>query len=51
VLLDGEPGGLWAANGRPVIFFSFTIEGGKVVEIELVADPERLGSTKVEIFS
>jgi RNA polymerase sigma-70 factor (ECF subfamily) len=47
-LIDGVPGAVWAAGGRPVVVFGFTIRNGKVVEIELVADSERLGRLKIE---
>jgi len=42
-LLDGFAGAVWAPGGRPRVVFGFTIEAGKVVEIELLADPEQLG--------
>ena len=41
-LLDGEVGAVWAPGGRPRVVFGFTITQGRIVEIELVADPERL---------
>jgi RNA polymerase sigma factor (sigma-70 family) len=43
VLLDGFAGAVWAPGGRPRVVFGFTIEAGKIVEIELLADPEQLG--------
>jgi RNA polymerase sigma-70 factor (ECF subfamily) len=49
-LLDGVPGAVWASGGRTVVAFSFTTRGGKVVGIELVADPERLSRMKVEVI-
>ena len=30
------------ADGRPVSVMGFTVTGGKIVEIEALADPERL---------
>jgi len=42
-LLDGFAGAVWAPGGRPRIVFGFTIEAGKIVEIELLANPEQLG--------
>jgi RNA polymerase sigma-70 factor (ECF subfamily) len=42
------PGALWAANGRPVVVFAFTVRDDKVTGIELVADPERLAAMKIE---
>jgi RNA polymerase sigma-70 factor (ECF subfamily) len=41
---------VWAAGGKPVVVFGFTTRGGKVVEIELVADSERLSRLKIEIL-
>jgi RNA polymerase sigma factor (sigma-70 family) len=41
-LVNGAVGAVWAPGGRPRVVFGFTIAGGKVVGIELVADPERL---------
>jgi RNA polymerase sigma-70 factor (ECF subfamily) len=49
-LIDGLPGAVWGAGGRTVVAFVFTVEGGKVAEIELVADPERLNRLKIEIL-
>ena len=49
-LIDGTPGGVWAANGRPVVAFAFKVRARKVVEIELAADPERLSQLRVEIL-
>jgi hypothetical protein len=41
-LVDGAAGAVWAPGGRPRVVFGFTIAGGKIIEIEMVADPERL---------
>ena len=41
-LLDGFAGAVWTSRGRPRVVFGFTIETGKIVEIELLADPEQL---------
>jgi RNA polymerase sigma-70 factor (ECF subfamily) len=49
-LIDGVPGGVWAAGGRPIIVFGFTVRDGKVVEIELVADSERLARLQIEVL-
>jgi RNA polymerase sigma-70 factor (ECF subfamily) len=50
-LLDGVPGAVWAHKGRPRVVFSFTIEDGRIVGIEQVADPARLGRTKIELLA
>ena len=41
-LVDGAVGAVWAPGGRPRVVFGFTITRGKIVAIDLVADPERL---------
>jgi RNA polymerase sigma factor (sigma-70 family) len=41
-LVNGAVGLVWAQRGRPRVVFAFTITGGKVTEIDLVADAERL---------
>ena len=41
-LVDGAVGAVWAPGGRPRVVFGFTMTRGKIVEIDLVADPERL---------
>jgi RNA polymerase sigma-70 factor (ECF subfamily) len=48
-LIDGVPGAVWAAGGRPVVVFGFRIRDGRVVEIELAANSERLSRLKIEI--
>jgi RNA polymerase sigma-70 factor (ECF subfamily) len=41
-LVNGAVGAVWAPGGRPRVAFGFTITREKIVEINLVADPERL---------
>ena len=41
-LVDGSAGAVWAPGGRPRVVFSFSITGGKIVEIDVLADPTRL---------
>jgi hypothetical protein len=33
---------VWAPGGRPRVVFGFTITDGKIVEINILADPARL---------
>jgi RNA polymerase sigma-70 factor (ECF subfamily) len=49
-LIDGVPGVVWAPGGTPRVAFGFTVRDGKVVEIELAADPERLSRLEIEIL-
>ena len=41
-LVNGAVGAVWAPKGQPRIVFGFTIRRGKIVEIEILADPMRL---------
>jgi hypothetical protein len=41
---------VWAPDGRPRIDFGFTIRGGKIVEIDLVADPARISQLDLEVL-
>jgi RNA polymerase sigma-70 factor, ECF subfamily len=47
-LVDGLPGAVVAVGGRPTVVFDFTVRGGRVVGIELIADPEILGVLDLE---
>jgi RNA polymerase sigma-70 factor (ECF subfamily) len=49
-LIDGAPGAVWATGGTPRVVFGFTIRNGRVVEIELAADTDRLSRLKIEIL-
>src|SRR5215218_9612853 len=42
-LVNGAAGLVTAPEGRPLSVMGFTVRRGKVVEIDLLADPERLG--------
>ena len=41
-LVDGAPGAVWAPGGRPRIAFRFHVAHGKIVEIQILADPALL---------
>jgi len=49
-LIDGVPGAVWAPGGVPRVVFGFSIRDGRVVEIELAADAERLSRLAIEIL-
>ncbi|HYQ64110.1 sigma-70 family RNA polymerase sigma factor [Actinophytocola sp.] len=42
VLINGAPGVVSILDGRPYAVFSPTVRGGRIVEINILADPERL---------
>ena len=41
-LVNGAVGAVWAPRGRPRVAFGFTITRGKIVAIDILADPKRL---------
>jgi RNA polymerase sigma-70 factor, ECF subfamily len=49
-LIDGSVGAVWGQGGLPRVVFSFTISDGKIVAIEIIADPERLGQLHVALL-
>jgi hypothetical protein len=40
--VNGAAGLVVAAQGRPLSVMAFTVAGGRIVEIDILADPERL---------
>jgi RNA polymerase sigma factor (sigma-70 family) len=50
-LIDGTAGAVWARGGKPLVVFDFTIAGGKIVDIEMIADPARLRRLDVTILA
>jgi RNA polymerase sigma factor (sigma-70 family) len=42
VLINGAPGTVSIRDGRPFAVAGFTVRGGRVTEIDILADPERL---------
>jgi len=41
-LINGTPGGVSTRDGRPFSIGGFTVRAGKIVEIDILADPRRL---------
>jgi RNA polymerase sigma factor (sigma-70 family) len=41
-LINGAVGVVVAARGRPLFVMAFTVTGGKIVAVDVLADPERL---------
>jgi RNA polymerase sigma-70 factor (ECF subfamily) len=50
-MVNAAVGGVWAPGRQPRVVFGFTITDGKIVEIEILADPERLGLLDLEFLS
>lgn len=50
VLVNGSPGIVSAPEGRPVAVMAFTVAGGLIVEIDILADPDRLPGLDLPTF-
>jgi RNA polymerase sigma factor (sigma-70 family) len=48
-LVDGAAGALWARGGKPRIVFDFMIRDGKIVGIDILADPEVIGELDLAV--
>src|SRR5438094_707556 len=46
-MVGGEPGLVWAQGGVARVAFAFKVARGKIVEIGLIADPERIAALDV----
>ena len=49
-LVNGAAGLVWYTGGQPHVVFQFTTTGGKIVAIDLVADPARLRQLDVVVL-
>jgi RNA polymerase sigma-70 factor (ECF subfamily) len=49
-LLDGSAGLVWAVAGEPKVVFDFTIVGGRITGIEMLANVGLLGEMAVEVL-
>jgi RNA polymerase sigma-70 factor (ECF subfamily) len=43
VLINGAAGLVCLLEGRPFSVMAFTVRGGRIAEIDILSDPERLG--------
>lgn len=50
-LVDGLPGAIVAPGGRPFVVFDFVVRSGRIVSIELIADPDTLAVLHIERVS
>jgi hypothetical protein len=49
-LVNGALGGVSTRDGEPFAVGGYTIRGGKIVEIDILADPERLRQLDLTIL-
>jgi RNA polymerase sigma-70 factor (ECF subfamily) len=47
VVIDGDPGLAWVLAGKVKVAFAFHVQAGLVSEVELIADPEVLGTLEI----
>jgi RNA polymerase sigma factor (sigma-70 family) len=50
-LVNGAIGLVWAPGGRPRVVFDFTLTRGKIVAIDMFADPERLRKLDLTVLN
>ena len=50
VLVNGAAGVVVMLEGQPVAVIGFTVSRGKIVEIDAIADPERLGGLDLSVI-
>ncbi|MFI9505448.1 sigma-70 family RNA polymerase sigma factor [Nocardia sp. NPDC052566] len=48
-LVDGRAGAIWAAGGATRVVFDFTVAGGRIVAIDLLADAETIEQMELEL--
>ena len=49
-LIDGAVGLVWAAGGVPKVVFAMTVADGQIIEISLIADPDRLATVDLQLL-
>jgi RNA polymerase sigma-70 factor (ECF subfamily) len=48
-LIDGAAGAVWMRGGQPRVVFDFTVDRGKIIEISVIADPDRIGQLNLDL--
>jgi len=52
VLVNGIPGGVaWDPDGHPFAVLSLTVAGGRIVSIDVLADPDRLSRLDLDLIA
>jgi hypothetical protein len=46
-LIDDTPGAVWTLRGETQVVFAFTINGGTITAIEMIADPAHIARLEV----
>jgi RNA polymerase sigma factor (sigma-70 family) len=50
-LIDGAAGAVWMTRGTPRVAIAFTVEGGAIAAIDLIADPDRLAGLELTLLA
>lgn len=48
VTVDGRPGAAWAPGGRTLAVYTFVVDGDRIVELTVIADPAALAAMTVD---
>jgi RNA polymerase sigma factor (sigma-70 family) len=52
ILVNGVPGGVaWAPDGSPFAVLALTVRGGKIVQMDVLADPDRLSQLDLTVVA
>jgi ketosteroid isomerase-like protein len=52
VLVNGIPGAVvWTPDGSPFAVVAVTVKGGRIVAIDILADPDRLGQLDLSVVA
>ena len=52
ILVNGTPGGVaWAPDGSPFAVVALTVAGGRIVAIDILADPDRLREVDLSVVT
>jgi len=52
ILVNGIPGGVaWAPDGSPFAVVALTVQGGRIVSIDILADPDRLAELDLSVVA
>ena len=52
ILVNGIPGGIaWAPDGSPFAVLALTVRGGRIVAIDVLADPDRLSQLDLAVVA
>jgi RNA polymerase sigma-70 factor, ECF subfamily len=51
VLVNGVPGFMTVMDGKPISILGLTVSNGRIVEMNILADPDRLSQLKLPAFN